>query len=189
MKTSRCVALVSLGTPVMVGMIAASLVLTGPASSKPAEPHADRAAVLQALTDCRKITEDTARLACYDKAAGAFDQAESQGQVVVIDKEQVKAVRRQAFGFNLPTLRIFDRTTKNEEGMDRVDLEVANANHDPEGHWVFTATNGAVWRQTDSQMIPNDPHAGSKLLVKSGVLGAFFCKVDGQLQVRCQRVS
>ena len=57
-----------------------------------------RAAVVQSLTDCRKIPAADARLACYDKAADAFDQAQAQGQVVVVDREQVRTVRRQAFG-------------------------------------------------------------------------------------------
>jgi|SRR5579875_1623154 len=174
---------------VIIAAMGSVLLSSGAASSKAAEPGGSRAAVLQALTDCRKLTEDAARLACYDKAAGAFDQAESQGQVVVIDREQAKAVRRQAFGFNLPTLHIFDRAAKNEEGVDHLELKLDSVHHDNEGHWVFVAADGAVWRQTDTQTIVRDPHSGSKLLIKSGFLGSYFCKVDGQPQVRCQRVS
>lgn len=149
-----------------------------------------RSAVVQALSDCRKLTDDAARLACYDKAAGAFDQAESKGQVVVIDREQVKEVRRQAFGFNLPTLHIFDRGgAKPEDVVDHLDLEIDSAGHNAQGRWVFTASNGAVWRLTDDQEFASDPHKGSKLLVKNGALGGYFCKVDGQPQARCVRVS
>ncbi len=145
--------------------------------------------MVQALSDCRKITEDGARLSCYDKAAGALDQAESKGQVVVIDQEQVKAVRRQAFGFNLPSLHIFDRSAKPDQVLDHLDLELDSAHHSPEGKWVFVATDGAVWRQTDNEDLAVDPHKGSKLSVRNGVLGSFFCKIDGQPQMRCQRVS
>jgi hypothetical protein len=171
-------------------LLAAGAAFAGaaPASAK-STPDLGRAAVMQALTDCRKISDDAARLACYDKAVGALDQAESQGKVVVIDQEQAKAVRRQAFGFNLPTLNIFNKVGKNDEGFDHLDLVIARAYRGGDGKWVFAATDDAVWRQTDSEELANDPHAGSKLLVKNGALGSFFCKVDGQPQLRCERVK
>ena len=172
---------------------AGALLMVATASSAFAAKKSDlepgRAAVVQALSDCRKITEDTARLACYDKAAGVLDQAEAKGDVVVIDQEQAKAVRRQAFGFSLPTLHIFDHISKGGEGVDHLTLDIASVHHNSEGGWVFVATDGAVWRQTDREDLALDPHAGSKLLVKNGALGSFFCKVDGQPQIRCERVS
>jgi hypothetical protein len=173
------------------GIVAGSAVLiaTTPSLARTAPADPPRAAVVQALADCRKLTDDTARLACYDKAATAFDQAETQGQVVVIDREQVKAVRRQAFGFNLPTMHIFDRTTKNEEGLDHLELEIDHAYQNAAGKWVFAATNGAVWRQTDDFGLYQEPQKGSKLSIKSGMLGSFFCKIDRMPQMRCERVS
>ena len=179
----------SMRTSTITGLALAALCVS---AAHAAAPKVDpgRAAVVQALSDCRKVTDDAARLACYDKAAGALDQAESQGQVVVVDREQVKEVRRQAFGFNLPSLNLFNRgPAKTEEPFDHVELELTGAHHNAEGRWVFVATSGAVWRQTESDELFNDPHQGSKLLVKKGVLGGFFCKVDGQPQVRCERVS
>jgi len=174
--------------------LAAVACLTAGAGASVAAPKTvaiepGRAAVLQALTDCRKLTESAPRLACFDKATEALDVAESQGDVVVMDREQVKAVKRQAFGFNLPTLHIFDRNNKPEERIDHLVLDLDGAHRNGEGRWVFVATDGAVWRQTDSTEFGDEPHKGSKLLVKNGVLGSFFCKLDGQPQVRCQRVS
>jgi hypothetical protein len=173
------------------GVVAGAVMLlpATPSLARAVAPDPPRAAVVQALTDCRKLTDDTARLACYDKAAIAFDQAETQGQVVVIDREQVKAVRRQAFGFNLPTLHIFDRTTKTEEGLDHVELDIDHAYRNAQGRWVLASTNGAVWRQTDDFDIGQEPHKGSKLSIKNGLLGSFFCKIDSTPQMRCERVS
>jgi hypothetical protein len=172
-----------------VGALLMVVAASSAALAKQPNLEPGRAAVLQALSDCRKIAEDAGRLACYDKTAGALDQAEAKGDVVVIDQNQAKAVRRQAFGFNLPTLHIFDRTAKGGEGVDHLNLDIASVHHSVEGKWVFVATDGAVWRQTDSEELALDPHAGSKLLVKNGALGSYFCKVDGQPQVRCERVS
>jgi hypothetical protein len=182
--TGAARATVLLGAALVVGGAGAAL------AAQPSKIDPGRAAVVQSLSDCRKITEDASRLACYDKAASALDQAESQGQVVVIDREQARAVRRQAFGFNLPSLNLFSRgAVKTEEGLDHLNLNIASVHHSSEGKWVFVATDGAVWRQTDSEELAEDPHSGSKLFVHGGALGSFFCKVDGQPQVRCERVS
>ncbi len=153
-------------------------------------PPPERAAVVQAITDCRKITDDAARLACYDKAAGALDVAETKGQVVVIDQEQVKTVRRQAFGLALPSLNfVFKSAPKSGEGVDQLTLVIGSAHKDGAGKWVFVSTEGPVWRQTDDFDFADDPAAGAKLLIKGGLMGSFFCKVGAAPQVRCQRVS
>jgi hypothetical protein len=65
--------------------------------------------------DCRKLTDNAARLACYDQAAAALDQAEAKGDVVVVDREQARKVRKQAFGFTLPSISIFAKGESQEE--------------------------------------------------------------------------
>ena len=49
------------------------------------------------------------RLACFDAAAARLDEAEKKGDIVVVDRRQAQEVRRQAFGFTLPSLTLFDR--------------------------------------------------------------------------------
>ena len=70
---------------------------------------------MQQLLDCRKLADSAARLACYDKAAATMDQAEAKGDIVVVDREQARKVRRQAFGFTLPSITLFERGEKPEE--------------------------------------------------------------------------
>ena len=86
------------------------------AHAGPLDVVANRTAVSQAISDCRKLADRDARLDCYDKAANAFDEAQAQGQVVVVDRAQVREVKRQAFGFNMPSLNLFARGPK--EGAD-----------------------------------------------------------------------
>src|SRR5690348_11419617 len=74
----------------------------GAMAAKPPPPQTPPA--VQAVLDCRKLTDDAARLACYDRAVTAMASAEQSGDLVSIDREQRRAARRQAFGFQLPTL-------------------------------------------------------------------------------------
>ena len=168
----------------MLSLLASAAAL--PAIARPVPSTANPAAVAQAISDCRKLTDRDARLDCYDKATDAFEQAQASGQVVVVDREQVRAVKRQAFGFSMPSLNLFARGPK-EEQVDKVEVKLASARQDPTGKWVLITDEDAVWRQTDTTELNNDPHAGSALLIRKAMLGSFFCKVDGQPAIRCAR--
>ena len=152
---------------------------------------ARRAGVLDALSTCRKEADGAARLACYDRAVGALDEAEAKGQVVVLDKDQVRTVRRQAFGFEIPSFGAFmrpgGRAERNdpEEAIDRVTYTLSGAGGG-NGRYVFYTSEGVNWVQTDDDL-PRPPRAGSELRVRRASLGSYFCNVDGQRAVRCQR--
>ena len=165
-----------------VGLLAAT---SANAQTKPP----GRTAIVQALTDCRKLTDDAARLACYDTAAGAFDQAEAKGDIVVVDREQATAVRRQAFGFTLPSLSLFDRGDKGQkaEPLDRVSGTLARAYRQSGGRWVMELEDGAVWTQTDIEDLPRGAKAGSKVEIRKAAMGSFFINVDGQRAIRATR--
>lgn len=152
-----------------------------------------RAAVLQAIVDCRAMTDSTARLACFDAAAAKLDEAEATGQVVVVDKEQARQVRREVFGLQLPSLDIFSKTAKGPaaagaaEDLDRITETVKLASRGLDGRWTIELESGAVWRQIVDADLAFDPHAGSKAEIRKGALGSFFMKLDGQPAIRVHR--
>jgi hypothetical protein len=151
-----------------------------------------RAAVLQAIVDCRAVSDPNARLACFDAAAAKLDEAEASGQVVVVDKEQARQVRREVFGLQLPSLDIFSRASKGPPGaahedIDRIIETVKSASQQPDGKWIVELESGAVWRQIDTTVLAKDPHAGSKAEIRRGAIGSFFMKIDGQQAIRAHR--
>lgn len=166
----------------------ASVALAAPASAAPKAEEAQRAAVLQGVLDCRKMTDRDARLACYDSAADKLDQAEATGQVVVVDKQQVQTMRKEVFGLQLPSLDLFNRSPRSAsaEPLDRITATVKTASRGPDGRWVLELDTGAVWRQIDDTSIP-DPRPGEKAMVRRAALGSFFVKVEGGPAVRAHR--
>ncbi len=171
-----------------VPLVLLALALAAPASAATPKGEAKRAAVLDALAACRKETADAQRLACFDKAAGALDEAEAKGQVVVVDREQVREVKRQAFGFELPGLSLFGARGQAEERVDRVTYTLDHAGRTAGGLWVFATTEGPAWVQTDaSEELHAEPHKGSTLAVRHAALSSYFCNVDGQRALRCNR--
>lgn len=167
--------------------LAFGLTLSGGAAqvAAPRLPAA-RAPVLQGIFDCKRLSDPQLRLACYDRAAGALDAAEGQGEVVVIDRAQARTVRRQAFGLSMPSLNLFSRGEK-EEMLSRISVPLSDAHQGGDGKWVFVTNDDQVWRQTDSETISRPPRTGSTLAVRKAAMGSFFCNVDGQYAVRCER--
>jgi hypothetical protein len=166
-----------------------ALVTLGAAESsfaaKPASPTVTAPAV-QAVLACRALTDDAQRLACFDKATAAMGQAESSGDLVTLDRDQRRAVRKQAFGFTMPALDLFNKGEKPEE-VNRITGTVASASQDAYGKWTIRLDDGAVWRQIDDNEPLRAPHKGSTVLIKKGSLGSYFIDVDGGPGFRAHR--
>jgi hypothetical protein len=144
--------------------------------------------VVQSLLDCRKLTDNSERLACFDKAAAAVQSATASGDLVSIDREQRRAARRQAFGFTLPTLSFLEHGDKPGED-NQITATVATASVDANGKWVIQLDDGAVWRQTEVQGLGREPRKGSKVNISRGALGGYFLTIDGQGAGRAKRES
>lgn len=165
----------------------AALAVASPAFAKGPSGDLGRPEALRAVVDCRAITDPNARLACYDDAVGKLDTAESTGQVVVIDREAAKKVKRQAFGFSIPSINLFSKGEKEEE-VDRLSDTLKSARERPDHKWVFELQGGGVWRQIDTNQFPIDPKAGDKVDISRAALGSYMLKVDGkQPAVRVHR--
>lgn len=154
------------------------------AAKKPSEQT--RAAVVQSLSDCRKLTDDAFRLACYDKAAALLDEAEQQGQVVVLDREQVKTARRQTFGLSLPAFTLFNHGSK-EDRIDNITLTIDRVAQTQDGKWIMSDADGVTWAQIDAEYLESAPHKGSILKIRAAAIGSYLCNIDGQRAIRCQR--
>jgi hypothetical protein len=145
-----------------------------------------RAAQVQSVLDCRAVTDSTQRLACYDGAVAVMADAEVKGDLITIDREQRRAVRRQAFGLSLPAFTLFDRGEKGED-VDKLTATVVEASQSLRGPWLIRLEGGALWRQTDDIELTKTPHKGSVAVLKRGALGSFFMKIDGDSAFRAQR--
>ncbi|THD81732.1 MAG: hypothetical protein E7812_02635 [Phenylobacterium sp.] len=162
---------------------ALSLALPGFAAAK--DKDHDRAAAFQSVLDCRSVTDNTQRLACYDAAASRMGEAEAKGDIVVIDKAQAREAHREAFGLSLPSLDFISRALNSGE-MDQLQGVVKSARADAYGHWTVVLEDGAVWRQIAGEL-NRDPHAGSKVVINKAALGSFKMSVDGQANIKVHR--
>ena len=155
-------------------------------SAMAAKPAPTTAPAVQAVVDCRKIDDGVQRLACYDAATDALTKAATSGDLVTLDRQQRRTVRKQAFGFTLPALAMFDVGEKSET-MDSIDETLASARQDAQGRWTFVMQDGAVWRQIDDEFLSREPHPGSAVVIRKALMGSFMLSVDKQPGVRAHR--
>jgi hypothetical protein len=164
----------------------AMLAMAAAGAAHAAKPPPTTAPAVQAVVDCRKIDDSAQRLACYDAATDALTKAASSGDLVTLDRKQRQAVRKQAFGFTLPSLAMFDVGEKSE-ATDSIDETLASAHQDAQGKWIFVMQDGAVWRQIDDEFLSRNPHEGSVIVIRRATMGSYMLSVDKQPGVRAHR--
>ena len=169
-------------------------ILTGlPASTAFAQQTASpqRPETFEALVRCRAITDDGARLQCFDQAAAALQQATEAREVVVVDRAQVRESRRRLFGLPLPRLPIFGGgggdEDEDEDEISSIESTVASAHQEGYGRWVVRLEDGSTWVQTDDNIIAGRPRSGQPVRVNRGALGSFMMRVNNQPAVRVRR--
>lgn len=173
------------GTPAFFFAVTCFAAFASAASAQQSTP-AERPEVLSRLVACRSVTAPEARLACYDAAAGALDTAQRQGEVVVVDRAQVTAARRQLFGFELPNITLFE-TGAAPERIDSVETTLTRAAMAGEGKWVFVLSDGSTWRQLDSERVTFQNEAGQAVRVRRASLGSYLLTVGRSRAVRVRR--
>ncbi len=173
-------------TRTMVLALAGFGVLSG--STAMAQKPPSRAAIVDKLMDCRKLTDDAGRLACYDQAAGALETAEAKGDVVIVDREQARQVRRQAFGFSMPSLSLFEKG-ETQEDLENVAGTLDSARQNNAGKWVIKLQDGAIWTQVDANELHRTPKAGATVKIRQAAMGSFIMSIDGGGGFRVRRVE
>ncbi len=153
--------------------LAVTLLIAG-AEAASAQP-APTPEALANVYACAQTQADAARLACYDEAVGRLRQAETQGQIVAVDRAQVASIERESFGFTLPSLAsLIPRFGGGEAqaGPDGIEMEVARIIERPTGRLSFVMADGQIWTQVEAQRARN-VRAGDTVTVRRAALGSF----------------
>ena len=173
---------------ILVKLAAASgMVLGAPAFAK--EPaNAQVPAQVQRVLACRALSDSAARLACFDREAGAMQNAIANRDLVAVDRENVRKARRSLFGFSVPDFGIFGKDGDKEE-ITQVEGVLAGVGGNGDGGFTFRLEDGSRWIQTDSKPFAIQPKRGDKVVIKRGALGSYMLRVGRQPGVKVQRIG
>jgi len=146
--------------------------------------------LVKAVQACQSVPEDSARLACYDKAATALVTANNQGDIAIVDKNQVRQARRSLFGFSLPRMPFFSGSKMGSADEEPKRLESTLASFRPiaNGFFGFTLTEPqSTWETTEGSSL-YEPKIGSKVTIERGSFGSYYAEIGGQQWVHVRRV-
>lgn len=143
-------------------------------------------AALSRVFACKSIADPLERVACYDTAVGAFETAQSAGEVTVVTRAEVEKVRRESFGFQIPSLPSFGSRSPGqpEEKFDRV-TEAVQSVSSGSGKLRVVLANDQVWVQTDDKAPRVRSPASAEIF--EAALGSYKMKLDGGLAFRVKR--
>ena len=157
------------------------------AQEKPPVSAAPPAPVSE-MMGCRAMTDNAARLACYDRAVGQLQQAVATREVVIVSSTDVRKARRSLFGFALPKLPFFGEKDETAE-VKEIRTKIASVRSLGYGKWEIRLEDGARWETTEGLREGDIPGAGDAIRITKGAFGNYFLSVSGGNSVRARRVS
>jgi len=153
-----------------VTVVAAMFALAASANAQ----EIDTPTVLSDVYGCAEIADGAQRLACYDGAVGRLRQAETQGQVVAVDRQQVDEIRRESFGLTLPNLgRLLPQNGDREDGFETMDMVVERTTQNSSGRTRFFMGNGQTWVQVEPRSARN-VRVGDTVTIRRAALGSYM---------------
>lgn len=81
-------------------------------------------AQVQQIFDCRAISDDAGRLACFDAQVESFEDAVEKQDVRIFDRAAADKARRSLFGFTLRDLPFFGDDDDGKEGVQRIESTI-----------------------------------------------------------------
>ena len=172
---------------VAFGLGAAAVLMTSmPAQAKP-KAEDGPPAQLQSLMTCRTVADAQQRLACFDRETAAMAQAVARKDLVMIDRNKARAAQRSLFGFSVPDFGGLLGGGGDE--VKQIEGVVASSGFNRDGGWTVRLKDGSVWTQMDSVVVPMQPEAGEKVVIRRAAFGSFFMKVGNQVGFRARRIG
>jgi hypothetical protein len=156
----------------------------------PAKPKAQDArsnSLIQALSACRGVADEKARLACFDQASARLAEAVDKQELVVLDRQEINQTRRGLFGFSVPNIPLFRGESGEQES--KLETTIAGASSLGAGKWQIRLEDGAIWQTNESRLNLSDPQPGQKIVIQRGTLGNYFLRINGQRGIRGRRVG
>ena len=162
------------------------------ATAEPALPRPT-----ESLYACAEQTDDTARLACFDKAVADLKSAENTGKVKTVDVASIEKIERESFGFSLPSLsEVFRRDDTSGKStsaqVDEINLPIASISVSRVTRKAtITLENGQIWEQIDSEELPRSKVRKAKQAnIRKAAFGSFLMVIDGGgAGIRVRRVN
>lgn len=141
---------------------------------------------IASLSSCRTVSEASERLSCFDRAALELETALRSGEILVVDRAQATAARRQAFGSTSAPADIL-QPPRSEDRVDAIETTLTSATQAGDGRWTFVLADGAIWTQVDTDRVRINNRVGEPVRVRRAAMGSYLLVVGHSGAVRVRR--
>lgn len=158
-----------------------------PVAANAAEKDVNRPKAYSDVVACRAISDSAARLACFDAASKALEDATENRQIVLLDRSEVRKTKRSLFGFSLPKIPFFGESDdEQDEEFKQIEGELAAVQALGNGRYQFTVKDAGIWQTTETSwsILKN----GQKFKIKRGAVGSYMMVINN-IGIRVKRVT
>ena len=152
----------------LMATAAFAVALTGTAAAKSPIPT-QVPPQLQRLLACRGLSDGAARLACFDREAGAAAQGFARGDIVAVDREKIRSTKRTLFGLAIPNLGLFG-----DDGNELKQVEGVKSTG-------FNRDGGYIFRLSGRRPLEPDRRQADRPAATAGRQGRRQTRHDGKL--------
>lgn len=162
----------SAGTGLACALLAAQM-LAAPALAE----EAPGTSPLSALYACQALVGSAEKLSCFERETAALQARESGREVVVIDEAQAVELKKESFGFSLPSLpKLKLPSLGGGDGPEEVRLPVKSVRKVGRDY-VVEMQNGQVWRQIGGD-INRVPRGDLEAIIEEAALGSYRLRLS-----------
>lgn len=179
-------------------LITAGFAAFGTVAVAQSGPSPANAAVspLEPIYACADKTDPTERLACFDAAVATIRAKEAKSEIVTFDKQRVEKVRREAFGFSLPSLPKLgfpafgggpkadpkDQSAAAAAVVEDIEEQsfVVVSTRVSGGRTILTLENGQIWRLTEAGELNSPKSPPFTVKIRTAAMGSFILTVEGR---------
>jgi hypothetical protein len=184
-RTAFAVTLGAAGAAALIGALGALAPATATAADKPVT-----------AADCRAIKDFNERGQCWD-TLDKQNQKDTQAVTkrdfglapgAAAEAQQKKEAAAKPKKEHVAKVKTPKAPKPENDGVHSLILTVADVVNTDSGGIMITASDGAVWEQTDGDIINGvGPQRGDTFKVSKGFLGGYMCQISRWQSVRCQR--
>ncbi len=151
---------------------------------------------LSPIYACAEKTDPTQRLACFDAAVAQVKAAEGRSEIIALDQPRVAAVRREAFGFRIPSLPKFgfggggalapaasastpSASIQRDEQIEEQTFAVERVGTSG-GRTAVFLENGGIWQLTEAVELNAPRQTPFNVRIRSAMMGSYMMQVEGR---------
>lgn len=169
-------------------LLSATMITATAAWAKEAESPQVPPAVMSRVIECSSIADAPQRLVCFDREVKIMSEAQRSGDLVAMDRQQLRKTRRSLFGLALPDLGVFG-DSESEDGNSVIETTIKGVGETPDGKWIFSLAEGGRWVQLDTRNFIVDPAPGQPIRIRRASMGSYLANVNKQVAIRVRRIQ